>query len=132
MKHAITILLSLLAVSLLSACVTSGDIRDLADAQEDFERTTTQALHEHQQGLTTTQEYAEDVGEARDTLAGQVHDIAEAVEERTQSAIDAAKTPITGNPIIDAVFGLVVTGLATKYAVNKQRDGRRKARNEAV
>ena len=112
--------LSILPLSLLlAACVTSADIRAVADAQAKYEQKTVEALEKISDQTATKDDVAEakeEVREASKEFAEAVEAVAEAVEQRTSDTL-------TGLPE-SAEGGLV--GILAALALNYYRSQTRK------
>lgn len=119
-------LLTILPLSLLlAACVTSADIRAVADAQSRYEQKTVEALDKMADRTATKDDVAqakEEVREASKEFAEAVEAVAEAVEQRTQDTL-------TGLPE-SAEGGLV--GILAALAVNYYRTQTRRKDLEIV
>lgn len=114
-RGAATVLMLAVAAAMLplcSSCVTSGDLREVADS-----------IDRYHEGQLTTDELKQEIGS-----------VADQVDERTREAV---KSPMTGNPLIDLLIAggvAAATGYTAKRSavktVNKQRDANRKQRGE--
>lgn len=117
---------TILPLSLLfAACVTSADIRAVADAQSRYEQKTVEALDKMADRTATKDDVAqakEEVREASKEFAEAVEAVAEAVEQRTQDTL-------TGLPE-SAEGGLV--GILAALAVNYYRTQTRRKDLEIV
>ena len=133
------LLLALLATSCVSAAdmrAQEGQLRDLAaritataddvgDLATDLEKAETsgsgkwEALGARLGQLGDQLSQTARVAETAATTAGKAAENA----ERLESTIPGKDgSPITGNPLVDALVGMVVTGAGTFMAVNKARD----------
>ena len=122
-----------IALLLSTSCVaTSGDIQRLADAQVQYEQETTNALHKYQQGLSDTQEYAEETAESAARLHDEWVATGKDIEQRVKDTLEATSVPVTGNPLMDKLLGVLIAGGGAVFATNKVRDGRRRKRGERV
>lgn len=142
---AVTLLCLIGAVS----CVLPGDLRTLADAQDqaiqevkeeikDFELEVLDIRTRPGLSETEVEELIAEAREARDDsfeeiaseLGMTIDDLIEAVKNRTENVV--SPIPITGNPLIDMLIALGLTGFGSFAATNKVRDSRRVVRGEPV
>ncbi len=120
------LIVSLCAAFALSSCVTSSDIRAIADAQEKYERTT-QAAIEKISSFTATKE---DVKEAKEEIKEASEDFTKAVDAVAKVVEQRTADTLTGLPE-SAEGGLV--GILAALAVNFYRSRtRRKEIDDAV
>lgn len=113
------LILSVVLLSGFTSCVTSGDIRAVADAQAKYEQKTVAALEKLADETATKDDVAEakeEVREASKEFAEAVEAVAEAVEQRTSDTL-------TGLPE-SAEGGLV--GILAALALNYYRSQTRK------
>jgi plasmid stabilization system protein ParE len=113
------ILISALCLLSLTACITSGDLRALADVQETYHQKTEAALEKIADSTATKEQVDEAKGEIKDAsteFKEAVEAIAKEVEERTEATL-------TGLPE-SAEGGLV--GILAAVALNFYRNSTRK------
>lgn len=103
----------------VSSCVTSSDIRAIADAQEKYEVATQVALEKIQSKTATK----EDIKEAKEELKDASEDFSEAVEAVAKVVEQRTADTITGLPE-SAEGGLV--GILAALAVNYYRSRTRR------
>lgn len=124
MNKYLIVLLSLFCFS----CVTSGDLRMLADSQQAFESRVDLIMQ--QTGKTNTEKMNE-VFEANEQRIDETEEILKIVEQRTKNTVGAF-TGITGNPLLEIIAALGLTAYGTYAQVNRARDTKRMQRGEPV
>ena len=107
------------------SCVTSADIRALADAQEDLEMKTAQITDDLEQGTITAAQAKEQLSAAKDIYLSSVKDAAEEVEGRSKTWWDN----LTDS---NSLSEIGVSALLAFLGVNKYRNDKRLARGEPV
>jgi hypothetical protein len=140
---------------LLIACVTPGDLRNLADIQEvSLERLATaqvdyqnrvEAILNDQSNDAETQ--TQQIRQAQDDLAREIKGIGETSQEdleslwdeikaRNEALMSAGQVPLTGNHLMNLLLAAIgAAGVSIPVAerrVNKQRDAARLARGEST
>lgn len=140
---------------LLIACVTPGDLRNLANIQEvSLERLATaqvdyqdrvEAILNDQSNDAETQ--TQQIRQAQDDLAREIKGIGETSQEdleslwdeikaRNEALMSAGQVPLTGNHLMNLLLAAIgAAGVSIPVAerrVNKQRDAARLARGEST
>lgn len=140
---------------LLIACVTPGDLRNLANIQEvSLERLATaqvdyqdrvEAILNDQSNDAETQ--TQQIRQAQDALAREIKGIGETSQEdleslwdeikaRNEALMSAGQVPLTGNHLMNLLLAAIgAAGVSIPVAerrVNKQRDAARLARGEST
>lgn len=146
---------TVVATLLLIACVTPGDLRNLADIQEvSLERLATaqvdyqnrvEAILNDQSNDAETQ--TQQIRQAQDDLAREIKGIGETSQEdleslwdeikaRNEALMSAGQVPLTGNHLMNLLLAAIgAAGVSIPVAerrVNKQRDAARLARGEST
>ena len=127
--------LALIAVLLLTSCVTSSDLRRIEEAQASYRIEVGSTLEELEQDAITERQAEEQIEDAQRTLKDELEFTIAQVEERTQAVAKAAgHIPTDPLSLITYVAGLgaAVAGsskLAEKR-VNQKRDTARRMRGE--
>lgn len=124
--------LTLLLLGGLTSCVTAGDLQARDAALQRWQDGAELRLEKLADGTVTREEYDREAREAREQLQDDLRAVVENVQDRTERAVDALSSPITGNPLVDLLGTVLLGGAATYTATNRVRDSRRRARSEPV
>jgi len=118
-------ILALCLVVAATGCLAPRDLEAVKFAQLDFQKATLADLRRLENGVITRAEYDRRALELQNAHDEEIERVVVEVEERTEAVLAAATNltgPITGQPLVDLLLGLGVTGAGTYMAVNRARD----------
>ena len=120
---AVRLVIALLAAVFLASCVTTNDLRDLADKVDRAQTRTDEALAKNARGETTADELARELRATKEEFKAGVREIATNVEKRTEAVATAAGqavTPLGAGGIAGALA--TVAGVVVHLARNRREE----------